>query len=172
MTNDEWEVFKKEVKPIKNSGVIKKSIVKKTFEKKKIIEKENRRNFDFIDLEDNDQKKFQMDKNTVRKIKSGKIRISSILDLHSFTLKESKEKVIKFIEKNFLYGNRLNLIITGKGKRLSVSDGWKGDGKLKKNVPIWLSSTYLSKYILWFDIASPEKGGNGALFVYLKKAKE
>ena len=172
MTNDEWEVFKKEVKPIKNSGVIKKSIVKKTFEKKKIIEKANQRTFDFIDLEDNDQKNFQMDKNTIRKIKSGKIRISSILDLHSFTLKESKEKVIKFIEKNFLYGNRLNLIITGKGKRLSVSDGWKGDGKLKKNVPIWLSSTYLSKYILWFDIASPEKGGNGALFVYLKKAKE
>ena len=113
-----------------------------------------------------------MDKNTVMKIKNGKIRISGILDLHSFTLKESKEKVIKFIEKNFLYGNRLNLIITGKGKRLSVSDGWKSDGKLKKNVPIWLSSTYLSKYILWFDIASPEKGGNGALFVYLKKAKE
>ena len=68
------EVFKKEVKPIKKSGVIKKSIAKKTFEKKKIIEKKNRRNFDFIDLEDNDQKKFQMDKNTVRKIKSGKIR--------------------------------------------------------------------------------------------------
>ena len=145
---------------------------KKHLKKKKIFERENRRNFDFIDLEDNDQKKFQMDKNTVRKIKSGKIKISSILDLHNFTLKESKEKVIKFIEKNFLYGNRLNLIITGKGKRLSVSDGWKGDGKLKKNVPIWLSSTYLSKYILWFDIASPEKGGNGALFVYLKKAKE
>ena len=163
--------FQKRSKAYKKIRVIKKSIAKKTFEKK-IIEKENRRTFDFIDLEDNDQKKFQMDKNTIRKIKSGKIRISSILDLHSFTLKESKEKVIKFIERNFLYGNILNLIITGKGKRLSVSDGWKGDGKLKKNVPIWLSSTYLSKYILWFDIASPEKGGNGALFVYLKKAKE
>ena len=40
MTNDEWEVFKKEVKPIKNSGVIKKSIVKKTFEKKKLLKKQ------------------------------------------------------------------------------------------------------------------------------------
>ena len=88
MTNDEWEVFKKEVKPLKKSGVIKKSITNKTFEKKKIIEKENRRTFDFIDLEDNDQKKFQMDKNTIRKIKNGTIRISGILDLHSFTLKE------------------------------------------------------------------------------------
>ena len=76
MSNDEWEIFKKEVKPIKKSGVIKKPIVKKTFGGKKVFEKENRRNFDFINLEDNDQKKFQMDKNTVRKIKSGKIRIS------------------------------------------------------------------------------------------------
>ena len=29
MTNDEWEVFKKEVKPLKKSGVIKKSIANK-----------------------------------------------------------------------------------------------------------------------------------------------
>ena len=63
------------------------------------------------------------------------------------------------------------LIITGKGKRRSVSDGWRGDGKLKKIVPLWLSSTYLSKYILWFDIATPERGGDGALFVFLKKIR-
>ena len=40
MTNDEWEVFKKEVKPIKKTGVIRKSsIAKKTFEKKKLLKK-------------------------------------------------------------------------------------------------------------------------------------
>ena len=113
-----------------------------------------------------------MDKNTIKRIKNGKISVSSTLDLHSFTVKESKEKVIKFIENNFLIGNRLILIITGKGKRLSVSEGWKGDGKLKRTVPLWLSSNYLSKYILWFDIATPEKGGSGALLVFLKKIKE
>ena len=85
---------------------------------------------------------------------------------------QSKEKVIRFIEKNFFLHNRLVLIITGKGKTLSGSQEWKADGKLKKNVPIWLSSTYLSKYVLWFDTATPEKGGSGALFVYLKKIKE
>ena len=31
---------------------------------------------------------------------------------------------------------------------------------------------YLAKYILWFGTATPEKGGGGALFVYLKKIKE
>jgi hypothetical protein len=34
MINDEWEVFKKEVKPIKESGIIKDSPKKKTFKKK------------------------------------------------------------------------------------------------------------------------------------------
>ena len=34
MINDEWEVFKKEVKPIKESGIIKDSSKKKTFKKK------------------------------------------------------------------------------------------------------------------------------------------
>ena len=39
MKNDEWEVFKKGVKPLKKSGVIKKSITNKTFEKKKLLKK-------------------------------------------------------------------------------------------------------------------------------------
>ena len=171
MINDEWEVFKKEVKPIKESGIIKDSSKKKTF-KKKILNFQLPKNYEEIDLEDRPLRNFNMDKNTIKRIKNGKISISSTLDLHSFTVKESKEKVIKFIENNFLIGNRLILIITGKGKRLSVSEGWKGDGKLKRTVPLWLSSDYLSKYILWFDIATPEKGGSGALLVFLKKIKE
>ena len=172
MINDEWEVFKKEVKPIKKSGLIKNTPRKKKFEKERIFEIQYPKNFEEIDLEDRPLQNLNMDKNTIKRIKNGKITISSTLDLHSFTVKESKEKVVKFIEKNFLNGNRLLLIITGKGKRRSVSDGWRGDGKLKKIVPLWLSSTYLSKYILWFDIATPERGGDGALFVFLKKIRE
>ena len=170
MINDEWEVFKKEVRPIKESGIIKDSSKKKTL--KKILNLQLPKNYEEIDLEDRPLQSFSMDKNTIKRIKNGKISISSTLDLHSFTVKESKDKVIKFLENNFLIGYRLILIITGKGKRLSVSEGWKGDGKLKRTVPLWLSSNYLSKYILWFDIATPEKGGSGALLVFLKKIKE
>jgi len=169
MTNDEWEFFKKEVQPIKKSGVIKNTFIKKSGEIKNYKKSEN---FSYIDLEDNSQQTFQIDKNILRRIKRGKINISASLDLHGFTINQSKEKVIRFIEKNFFLHNRLVLIITGKGKTLSGSQEWKADGKLKKNVPIWLSSTYLSKYVLWFDTATPEKGGSGALFVYLKKIKE
>ena len=172
MNNSEWEVFKKEVKPIKKSGTIKKRPKKVGINKQNSEQITNRKTFDHIDLEDNPLRVSHVDKNLIKRIKNGKINISSILDLHSFTIEESKLQVLEFIKKNFRLGNRLSLIITGKGKRLSVSDGWRGDGKLKKIVPVWLSSSYLSNYVLWFDKATPEKGGEGALFVYLKKIKE
>ena len=113
----------------------------------------------------------QLDKNILRKIKKGNLIIEESLDLHGYTLEESKEKVVKFIEKNFNNKKRFLLIITGKGRRLGVSEGWRGEGKLKENVPHWLSSVYLSKYVLWFDKATSDKGGDGALMVYLKKSK-
>lgn len=169
MTNDEWEVFKKEIKPIKKSGKVESYFNKKV---DKIKRYEKNESFSHIDLEDNFEHTLQIDKNTLKKIRKGKINVSASLDLHGFTIEQSKEKVITFIKKNFNLCNRLVLIITGKGKSLSVSEGWKSDGKLKKNVPVWLSSTYLAKYILWFGTATPEKGGGGALFVYLKKIKE
>ena len=50
--------------------------------------------------------------------------------------------------------------------------GLRGDGKLKKIVPLWLSSTYLSKYILWFDIATPERGRWGIICFFKKKKLE
>ena len=37
MTNDEWEVFKKEVKPIKKSGLIKNTPRKKNLRKKEFL---------------------------------------------------------------------------------------------------------------------------------------
>ena len=84
-------------------------------------------------------------KNTLRKIKKGKLKIQSKLDLHGFTVEESKEKVAEFILKNYEFNKRLLLIITGKEKRLDVSEGWRGTGKLKKNVPIWLRSVPIIK---------------------------
>ena len=86
-------------------------------------------------------------------------------------MEESKEKVVNFIVRNYKSKKRLLLLITGKGKRLPVSEGWRGTGKLKENVPLWLKSVQLSKYILWFDAANPENGGDGALMIYLKKSK-
>jgi len=170
MSDKEWEIFKEKVQPIKASGKVKyarKKSATKSFKERKVIKE----NFNEINLDEQSEAIRQLDKNILRKIKKGNLIIEESLDLHGYTLEESKEKVVKFIEKNYENKKRFLLIITGKGKRLGVSEGWRGEGKLKKNVPHWLSSVYLSKYILWFDKATSNKGGDGALMVYLKKSK-
>ena len=170
MSDKEWEIFKEKVQPIKASGKIKNT--KNKFAIKSIqIKEEVKERFDKLDLEEQSEVIKQIDKNVLRKIKKGNLRVEETLDLHGYTLKESKEKVVKFIEKSYQNKKRFLLIITGKGKRLSVSEGWRGEGKLKESVPRLLSSTYLSKYILWFDKATSDKGGEGALMIYLKKSK-
>ena len=166
MSDKEWEIFKEKVQPIKASGKVKyarKKTATKSVQERKVINE--------INLEEQSEAIRQLDKNILRKIKKGNLIIEESLDLHGYTLEESKEKVVKFIERNYNNKKRFLLIITGKGRRLGVSEGWRGEGKLKENVPHWLSSVYLSKYILWFDKATSDKGGDGALMVYLKKSK-
>lgn len=170
MSDKEWEIFKEKVQPIKASGKVKyarKKTATKSVQERKVVNE----NFNEINLEEQSEAIRQLDKNILRKIKKGNLIIEESLDLHGYTLEESKEKVVKFIEKNFNNKKRFLLIITGKGRRLGVSEGWRGKGRLKENVPHWLSSVYLSKYVLWFDKATSNKGGDGALMVYLKKSK-
>ncbi len=169
MTEQDWEEFKRNVIPIKkkNNLLKKKSDEKFTFKKK-----EDKAKFETQFFYGENDEKNLLEKNTLKRIKKGRLKIESRLDLHGFTIEESKEKVVNFILRNYKSKKRLLLLITGKGKRLSVSEGWRGTGKLKENVPLWLKSVQLSKYILWFDSANRENGGEGALMIYLKKIKE
>ncbi len=168
MTEQDWEEFKRNVIPIKkkNNLLKKKSDEKFTFKKK-----EDKGKFETQFFYDENEEKNFLEKNTLKRIKKGRLKIESRLDLHGFTIEESKEKVVNFILRNYKSKKRLLLLITGKGKRLSVSEGWRGTGKLKENVPLWLKSVQLSRYILWFDFANRENGGEGALMIYLKKSK-
>ena len=71
-------------------------------------------------------------KNLKKRIKKGKIKVESTLDLHGYTLAESKKKVANFIFKSHKTNKRLLLIITGKGKKKSSENSWGENlGKLK-----------------------------------------
>ena len=116
MSDKEWEIFKEKVQPIKASGKVKytkKKTAAKSVQERKVINE--------INLEEQSEAIRQLDKNILRKIKKGNLIIEESLDLHGYTLEESKEKVVKFIEKNFNNKKRFLLIITGKGRRLGVS---------------------------------------------------
>ena len=167
MNTDEWENFKKTVSPLKErrrrADIPKKNKTIKSKDKKPFQDA-----YEKLEIKVSDDWG-SLEKNTLKKIIKGKIKVSRILDLHGNRLEEAKRLVFEFIDYNHKEQNRLLLIISGKGERLSVSDGWQGVGKIKSNLPNWLNSMALSDKILWFDHAPPKKGGKGAFLVYLRK---
>ena len=165
----DWENYIKTVKPIKKTGILMPNSLK---EKNRFqIEKDEDNDMSLLDiLSEKKVNNSEIDKNLLKNIKKGRMKINAVLDLHGKKVKESKSKVFYFIKNNFEANNRLVLIITGKGKRRGVEEGWKGDGVLKKLLPDWLNSISLSKYIVWFDIAPKDLGGEGALIIYIKKS--
>lgn len=172
--NEDWEEFIKGVKPLNKANKI-------TPEKKKDYPIKLRNNIDIdsdkeLFVQSNLSKSIKSnqlpEKNFKRKIQSGIIKIDATLDLHGKKYKESKEEVYDFIKKNFFKKKRLLLIITGKGKRLGVEDGWQGSGVLMEDLPKWLSFEKLNENILWFEDAPSSKGGRGAKLIYLRKFKE
>ena len=168
MNNEDWEQFKKTVIPIKNQ----KRQIRKQHKPLKVNKKEKTdKEFELMDIKVSDGWGV-LEKNILRKIQKGKLKISASLDLHGSNISDSKKLVYDFVNYNSQNDKRVLLIITGKGKRLFVEDEWKGTGILKTKIPIWLTSLALSKKIVWFDHAPSNMGGEGAFIVYLKKLTE
>lgn len=174
MMSNDWESFKKSVKPIKKPHNIK-SVRKKntkSFQGNTTTENPTNEN-DLQDIEIQVSKDWGfLEKNTLKKILRGNIKIMSRLDLHGQNVRDSKRLVLRFINSNFYKRQRLLLLITGKGQKLSVEDGWKSIGILKTIIPTWLRSKALHDKVLWFDYAPPNKGGDGAYLIYLRKSED
>jgi len=105
-----------------------------------------------------------IDRKTAYRFKSGQMTCEARLDLHGYTQQQSYDKLILFIKKSFDSKKRCVHIITGKGRKEI-----ENSGVLKDMVPIWLNSPELRPYILMFSYAKIRDGGEGALYVLLKK---
>tara|TARA_Y100000590_G_scaffold380957_1_gene449680 strand:+ start:348 stop:620 length:273 start_codon:yes stop_codon:yes gene_type:complete len=84
------------------------------------------------------------------------------LDLHGFTEIQAKSILEKFINKSFETNKRLVLVITGKGTR--------GEGIIKKNIISWLNNSSSRNKILAAHQASKKHGGEGAIYILLRKS--
>ena len=100
-------------------------------------------------------------------LKKGKLRPEKVYDLHGYTQFRAhnylNDEIIKCYKKNI----RSLLIITG--KKLGASGA---EGVLKREVPKWLNLSPLREIILMTSWATPRDGGEGALYVLLKRYKE
>jgi DNA-nicking Smr family endonuclease len=106
-----------------------------------------------------------LDGNTARKLKRGELAPTAKLDLHGLTEAAAHRTLTAFVLAAHRRGDRLVLIVTGKG------DPQRGPGVLKLMVPRWLDEAPMAKLIAEKRWAHLRHGGEGALYVYLRKQK-
>ena len=114
----------------------------------------------------------QMDAKSFSKMKRGKIKPDSRIDLHGMTVVQAQPALTRFILGAHTQGKRLVLVITGKGKHKQDEGPIPTRlGVLKHEVPHWLHSGVLRQVVMQVAQAHPKHGGTGAYYVYLRRQR-
>ena len=106
------------------------------------------------------QQPVNLDKKQIRRVKRGK-KIEARIDLHGDFAEVARQRLRAFFVQSQAENKRWVLVITGKGVR--------GEGVLRREVPLWLRSSDFAAFIVGFEEAGAGLGGSGALIVQLRK---
>lgn len=104
-----------------------------------------------------------IDRRTAGRFVRGRMEIDGRLDLHGMTQESAHRALCAFLARAHDHGHRCVIVVTGKGSR------GEGGGVLRRKVPQWLNDPGLRQRILSFVHAQPQHGGEGALYVLLKR---
>lgn len=105
-----------------------------------------------------------LDRKTAERVRSGRLPVHRRLDLHGKNRLDAKIAVERFILSCYAHQERSLIIITGKG---ALANG--GRGVLYQQVPNWLTEPPLRSLVLAVSRAKPKDGGEGALYVLLRR---
>lgn len=108
-----------------------------------------------------------LDRRTRAKLQRGKLGIDARLDLHGLGQAEAHRTLIEFLRRAQASGARLSLVVTGKGARSGNERG----GVLRRMTPLWLQSPGIRELVAGFGEASREHGGEGALYVQIRRPR-
>ncbi|MEZ5841672.1 MAG: Smr/MutS family protein [Hyphomicrobiales bacterium] len=115
-----------------------------------------------------------IDRRTLQKLVRGSVAIDDRIDLHGMTQSEAHGALRGFLVAAQKRGARMVLVITGKGRPLDIHhhlDLHHDRGVLKRVVPKWLRLPELRPIVLSVEDAHAAHGGEGALYVRLRKRK-
>ena len=116
------------------------------------------------------------DRKRLKRIATGRIEIEARLDLHGLRESEAHMRLRGFLRQAQAQGKRTVLVITGKGRiddDPSTPFDFGADrtprGVLKRNVPRWLTEPDIAGLVVSFTTAHTRHGGEGALYVHLRR---
>jgi DNA-nicking Smr family endonuclease len=121
----------------------------------------------------------QMDRRTAQKLGRGQIDPEARLDLHGEGVETARMKLLHFLSSQRHQGARFVLVITGKGASPYARHTLHGmshfhtperEGRLRREVPLWLHEESFRLHAVGFQPAHPKHGGGGAFYVRLRKS--
>ena len=83
------------------------------------------------------------------------------------TQQQAHDRLAAFLRDSHRRGARHVLVITGKGQSTQRTGG----GVLRQSVPLWLAEPALAIHVSGFRRAHVSHGGEGALYVRLKRRR-
>ena len=104
-----------------------------------------------------------------QKLARGRVEIDARIDLHGMTQSQAHAALARFLRRAQGNGAKFTLVITGKGVR--AVDGTSERGVLRRQVPLWLQLPELRDVVVGFEEAHVAHGGEGALYVRLRRAR-
>ena len=102
------------------------------------------------------------------RLSRGKDEIDARLDLHGMTQTRAHRALHGFLQRAHHEGLTFVLVITGKGK---VGGGEAERGVLRRQVPQWLSLPEFRTLVVGFEEAHIGHGGEGALYVRIRRVR-
>ncbi len=99
------------------------------------------------------------------KLSRGRSEIEARLDLHGMTQTRAHRALTGFLHRAHHDGLTFVLVITGKGRSGGES------GVLRRQVPEWLSLPEFRAFVVGFEEAHIGHGGEGALYVRIRRAR-
>jgi DNA-nicking Smr family endonuclease len=113
-----------------------------------------------------------LEKSLRRKLARGGAGPDNAIDLHGMNQAEAHRALRGFLSYAQSRGDKLVLVVTGKGGDKGASPVWSEEpGVLRRLAPHWLRAPDLRGLVLGFEEAGRTHGGAGALYVRLRRGE-
>jgi DNA-nicking Smr family endonuclease len=112
------------------------------------------------------------DRRLKQRLARGRDPIDARIDLHGLTQSEAHAVLLRFLRGAQADGAKIALVVTGKGSGLTDRQSSAERGVLRRRVPLWLSLPEFRAFVVGFADADAGHGGQGALYLRLRRARE
>lgn len=116
-----------------------------------------------------------LDRRFKQRVARGREAIDARIDLHGMTQREAHAALSRFLHRAQADGARTVIVVTGKGSgraaKGGADDSPREHGVLRRQVPMWLALPEFRPLVVGFVDAHAGHGGEGALYVRLRRAR-